>query len=185
MEEHSVETKPTTWEFRYRTYQKRSVIQLKPFHDKENHFSIIWTKGKAQGKGLSKDQFDEIDNQIRNFIHAKGDRLVFTILRACTNCTYGRFDDDFEKLILDLREKYPEICHDKDLTLDDPKHVDLHDKVLWNEKNPIFHHIHGRSETGTEHDKNWELLFRGPLRADQIQDGMLFMTKVECLIKFE
>lgn len=67
---------------RYRVYPKQCAIQLKPLHDKTNHFSIIWTKDK----GASKTSFSTIETD-RNC------NLQFVILRACANCTYGRFDD--------------------------------------------------------------------------------------------
>lgn len=135
---------------------------------------------------LSSDDFDKIVKRIKDLIIEKGNVLTFTILRACTNCTYGRFDDDFEKLILCLRDEYPVICKDKDLTLGDPKHQELHTLVCWDEKNPIFHHIHGRSNTGNEDlDKQWEAIFRGPERAEQIADKLHFGSKVKCVINFE
>lgn len=85
--------------------------------------------------------------------------------------------------IFGLRKEYPAICRDKDLTIGDPKHVELPGLVNWNEDNPIIHHIHGRS--AGEHGTKWEELFRGPVSADRIPDGKLFGTKIRCEITFE
>lgn len=173
--------------FRYRVYPKQCAIQLKPLHDKTNHFSIIWTKDK---KTLVKD-FPVIEAEIREFIMARKCKLQFTILRACTNCTYGRFDADFENLILDLRKRYPAIHRVKDLTLGDPKHADLSAKMMeigsvWDESHPIIHHIHGKSCTGDMiADSRWESTFRGPMSVDEIASGKLFGNTVMLDISIE
>lgn len=129
------------WAFRYRAYRKKRCIQLKPWHDKSNHFSIIWTKQKDQ---ISQDQFDIMDGLIRMAIAANKGILHFRVIRACKNCTYGRFDAPLEELILDLRKSYP-LCADKDLTLDDPKHQFLKETEPWDAEHPIMHHIHSAS----------------------------------------
>lgn len=174
--------------FRYRVYPKQCAIQLKPLHDKTNHFSIIWTKDK---KALAKD-FPAIEAEIRKFITDRDCNLHFVILRACTNCTYGRFDTEFEKLILDLRRRYPAIHYEKDLTLGDPKHADLPAKMMtagmtpWDESHPIIHHIHGKSSTGdTIADSRWESTFRGAMSVDEIASGKLFGNTVTLNIVFE
>lgn len=176
------------WTFRYKCYKKQKAIQLKPFHDKGNHFSIIWGEKRA----ISDKQFASIDSEIRDFIIQNfGCVLTFTIIRVCTNCTYGRFDQDFEKLILSLREKHKNfVSRKKDLPLSDPKHIDLHDKILWDESHPIIHHIHGRSQTNDKQmDKEWEKLFHGPLTQAEPPTGnindVLFNTKVKIDIIFD
>lgn len=173
---------PLTWKFRYRSYKKQRVIQLKPHHDAENHFSIVWCKGKK----LTVDEFAFIDNKIRMFIQNNDSSLTFTILRACTNCTYGRFQQSFEDMILALRDEYPQLCTNKDLTLGDPKHVELLNLVRWDEKHPIMHHIHARSNTGnSDIDSEWERIFRDPKTAEEISKGLLFGMQVKLIIEFE
>jgi hypothetical protein len=129
------------WAFRYRAYRKKRCIQLKPWHDKSNHFSIIWTKQKDK---ISEEQFDRIDTMLRSIIAANRGILHFRVLRACKNCTYGRFDANFETFVLELRKSYP-VCTNKDLTLDDPKHQFLKETEKWDADNPIVHHIHSAS----------------------------------------
>lgn len=163
------------WSFRYKVYPKQRAIQFKPYHDKTNHFSIVW----GNKKEFSENDFITIEQRVREYLVSHNWTLTFTILRACTNCTYGRFDPEFEELILQLRRDYPFLSRKKDLTLGDPKHTDLHQKVVWDEEHPIIHHVHGRSETGdAEIDKQWEQLFRGPSTAAEIAKGLLFGTKV-------
>lgn len=130
------------WEFRYRVYPKQRAIQFKPHHDKTNHFSIVWTKNK---KGLSLYNLTLMDKILRNYIEAHGNTLSFRIIRACKNCTYGRFEQDFEDMILEMRKHYP-LCKNKDLTLDDPKHDFLKQSEIWDEDHPIIHHIHSESD---------------------------------------
>lgn len=171
--------------FRYRVYPKQCAIQLKPEHDKTNHFSIIWTKDK---KSLAKD-FPAIEAEIRNYITSHGNKLHFTILRVCTNCTYGRFDDRFEEMIINMRAKYPAIYTGKDLTIGDPKHVDLNKSlqildITWDESHPIIHHIHGRSKTGDViADTRWESIFRGSTTVDMSDDKL--GNTVLCEINFD
>lgn len=166
---------PPAWKFRYRVYKKQRAIQFKPFHDAQNHMSIIWTKGKE----LSKEQFDAIDAELRHYIQLHHNLLTFTILRACTNCTYGRFSDEFENLILSFRARYKGVFTGKDLTLDDPKHAKLHELVEWSTERPIIHHVHGQSDNA-----DWEALFRGPDGACDISRDHLFGTQVVFEIEF-
>jgi len=63
-------------------------------------------------------------------------------IRVCANCTYGRFDQSFEDLIIDIRNTYPGISTKKDLPLDDEQHQDLKEVELWDEHHPIIFHIH-------------------------------------------
>lgn len=128
-----------TWSFRYRAYKKQRAIQIKPAHDKTNHFSIIWTKNK---KTISDEAFQEMDEGIRAYIANNG--LTFRLIKACKNCTYGRFSDEFENLISQYRKKY-DIYDGKDLPLDDPRHQHLKDTETWDADHPIVFHIHSKS----------------------------------------
>lgn len=130
------------WKFYYRVYSKQRAIQLKPCHDKTNHFSIVWTKDR---KGLSLEAFNKLDMMLRAYIESRNNVLNFRIIRACKNCTYGRFEQDFEEMILEMRKNYP-LCKNKDLTLDDPKHQFLKTDEVWDEDHPIIHHIHSESD---------------------------------------
>lgn len=132
-----------TWSFHYRAYPKKRVIQFKPAHDKANHFSIVWSKQRAE---FSLEDFNVMDAVIQTYLKEKNGVLSFRIIRACKNCTYGRFDDSFEQLILGFRATYPLLCRDKDLTLDDPKHQFLKAVETWDETHPIIHHIHSESK---------------------------------------
>lgn len=91
------------WDFCYRVYTKQRAIQFKPLHDKANHFSIVWTKDR---KGLTLEDLNKMDEIIKTYIRSNGNVLTFRIIRACKNCTYGRFEQEFEDIILDLRKKF-------------------------------------------------------------------------------
>jgi hypothetical protein len=126
------------WDFYYRSYPKNRAIQLKPVNDKTVHFSIVWTK-----TGLSLEDFNAIDNRIREFLTKKKWSIGFKIVKACENCTYGHMDDDFEKLLLELREQYPDICVDKNLPL-----VGQHEHLKKMTHEPVFLHVsHSRSNS--------------------------------------
>lgn len=131
------------WEFYYKVYPKQRAIQLKPHHDKTNHFSIIWTKDR---KTLTPEILTLLDKTLRDYITVNGNVLHFRIIRACKNCTYGRFEQEFEDKILDMRKQYPFLSRIKDLTLDDPKHQFLKEHEVWDEDHPIIHHIHSESD---------------------------------------
>lgn len=163
-----MESVDSSFEFIFRVYPKQRAIQFKPVHDKHNHFSIIWTKEKA----LSKEDFELIRQEITEYLQKHNNQLTFTIYRVCENCTYGRFDDDFEQLIFSFRKRFKGIYSGKDLPLDDPKHQFLKDLVKWDEENPIIHHVHGQSKT----EPRWEELFWEPKAK--------FGDKVECKINF-
>lgn len=153
------EPKIFKWSFYYRTYPSQRAIQIKPLHDKTNHFSIIWTKEK---KNFTDEQFKEIDNVIREYL--QNNKLAFRIIVACKNCTYGRFNDSFEKLIIKYREKNKAIYRGKDLTLGlNKEHEPLKLVENWTEENPIMFHIHGRSETeDSDTDKQWFDMMHSP-----------------------
>ena len=149
------------WDFRYRVYQKNQAIQFKPAHDKTNHFSIVWSKDK---KNITEDAFNKIDKGIRKYLHQHGGKVTFTIFKACENCTYGRFEEEFEDLILGYRATNEGIYRGKDLPLNDPKHQHLKQEVVWNEEHPIIFHVHSKSCTGDEElDTNWTAMMKMPL----------------------
>ena len=56
------------WQFRYRAYKKQRCIQLKPIHDKEKHFSIIWSRSKND---ISVEEFNIMDEKIRELLENK------------------------------------------------------------------------------------------------------------------
>ena len=140
------------WNFRYRAYKKTKTIQLKPYHDNQKHFSIVWSKDKNL---IALEDFNIMDTEIRNYIINNNYKLNFRIIKSTTNCTYGRFNAEFENLILKYRKIY-NLCTDKDLPLDKPDHGHLKIEELWNEDNPIIFHIHSRDEK----DEIWQNLLR-------------------------
>jgi hypothetical protein len=134
------------WQFRYRTYPKHRAIQLKPYHDKGNHFSLVWPESR---RSISDADFAAMDAEIRAYLVQCGGVLRFTIIKACMNCTYGRFEPGFEQLVLGFRARYPGINAGKDLPLDDLKHQHLRDEDgFWDDAHPIAFHIHNRYEHG-------------------------------------
>lgn len=143
-----------SWAFRYRTYPSKRAIQFKPHHDKTNHFSIIWAKSKGD---ISQADFEAMDRQLRDYLIRCGGIVQFRIIKACLNCTYGRFDDALEQLVLGFRTTYSGIYTIKDLPLDDPKHQHLKtDGELWDEAHPIIFHIHSKSD-----DASFSAMMRG------------------------
>lgn len=131
--------------FTLKHYKKGASIQLKPKDDISSdpqrcvHFSVAWFKtgdcdaSKEEQRAITTQLYKEL------IVHlASVDwKLNFTITKACENCTYGHFDEAFEKIIIAAREKYP-LCVEKNL----PLH--LHPDVPQNR--PIMFHIaHSRS----------------------------------------
>lgn len=158
------------WKFRYRAYRKQRKIQLKPEHDKDKHFSIVWCKEKNE---ISIEEFEYMDMKIREMLKEKNNELKFRIIKPTTNCTYGRFDEDFEDLIKEFRKSY-KLCIDKDLPLDHEEHQHLKDSELWDEENPIIFHIHTKDDT----DPIWrDLLRKSP--KDSIMICKIEMLKTE------
>lgn len=153
-----------SWPFCYRTYPDRQTIQFKPSHDKTNHFSIIWPVKK---KAIAQTDFEVMDKRIRNYLAEHGHVIHFTIIKVCANCTYGRFESEFEELVLDCRKQYQGINIIKDLPLDDTKHQHLKEEgVVWDEDHPIAFHIHSRSRTGNEGvDFVFESAMKGPMNS--------------------
>jgi len=140
------------WNFRYRAYKKSRAIQLKPYHDNQKHFSIVWSKNKND---ISLEEFNLMDTKIRELLKEKNNELHFRIIKPTTNCTYGKFNKDFEDLIKQFRKDY-KLCIDKDLPLDREDHQHLKKEEIWNEDNPIMFHIHSRDEL----DVKWQDLLR-------------------------
>lgn len=155
------------FQFNYWSRKKSRAIQFKPNHDAENHFTIL----RVDKKEFSAQDFHQVDALIRAYIREHNYQLLFTVLRVCSNCTYGRFEPDFEKLIYEIRKTYKGVSAAKDLTLDDPKHVELKEMVLWNEEYPIIHHIHGRGTL------EWEEAFRGTFDSEGF-NNKLFGSRV-------
>jgi hypothetical protein len=127
-----------------RVYKKQKAIQIKPPHNKHIHFSIIW------GNDIAPEDFATMEKEIRAFL-AKTPKLSFRIIRPCANCTYGRFDESFEDLIMGFRKRFEGISAKKDLPLENEEHQDLrlllnesHDP--WNEEHPIIFHIQAFSK---------------------------------------
>ncbi len=143
-------------EFYYRVYPDRCTIQLKPCSDKTNHFSIVWP---AKRGTIAKEDFEAMDAQIRHYIEQRGGQLEFQIIKACENCTYGRFEAGFEQLVLStFRTQYAGINCVKDLPLDDAKHQHLKTTIVWDEDHPIAFHIHSRSP-----DKRFTDIMKSPM----------------------
>jgi hypothetical protein len=165
-----MDNKKNEWLFRYRAYKKQRKIQLKPYHDKEKHFSIVWCKEKNE---ISLEEFEYMDNKIRELMKEKNNQLQFRIIKPTTNCTYGRFDADFEDLIKDFRKKY-KLCREKDLPLNHVEHQHLKSEELWDDLNPIFFHIHTKDES----DIVWQDLMRNSPK-DSIISCNIEMLKTE------
>ena len=148
------------WPFVMRVYGKKTkqcAIMFKPYnvqhpvdvsdYDKNNHFSIIWAK---KWRNVPDDMFERFAAEIEMYLRSH--TLSFRIIKACLNCTYGRFCNEFENMILQFRKECPELSTAKDLTFDDPKHQHLKDEELWTQDYPIWAHIHNR--TGPNADFN-------------------------------
>jgi len=149
------------WPFCYRTYLSQRAIQIKPSHDKTNHFSIIWTKEK---KNIKPEQFEVMDKGIREYLATHNNKLTFRVIVACKNCTYGRFNKEFEDLIMTYRNQNSAVFRGKDLTLGlNNEHEPLKLVEDWTDANPIMFHIHGRSNTGDEEiDSEWFDMMHSP-----------------------
>ena len=155
------------WSFRYRAYKKTRTIQLKPAHDNQKHFSIVWQKEKND---ITLEEFNLMDKEIRELLKTKNSQLIFKIVKPTTNCTYGHFDEDFENLIKSYRLKY-KLCKDKDMDLEREDLQYLKQLEVWDELNPIFFHIYSRDPN----DKDWcEMLRESPR-------GTLIICKIEML----
>jgi hypothetical protein len=158
------------WQFKYRAYKNKRCIQLKPIHDKEKHFSIVWTRSKND---ISVEEFKIMDEKIRELLATKNHELQFRIIKPTTNCTYGRFDSEFEDLILGFRKLY-KLSTEKDLPLDHSEHQHLKTDELWDAENPIMFHIHTRDESDIE----WQTLMRNSPK-DSILKCKIEMLKTE------
>lgn len=134
------------WDFHYRYYPKQRIIQLKPANDKTVHFSIAWANPK---ESIFKVDFDIINKFIIKYLEMHNWTLTFRPIKACENCTYGYFDENFENLILGLRDKY-KLCCDKDLPIcESSSHESLLELPEVN-RLPIMSHIsHSRSNDET------------------------------------
>ena len=127
--------------FYLRYYPKSRTIQFKPHDDKHVHFSVAWIK--PMNSMDIQDFNDNIYKPIIDYLDKVNWKLEFQPIKACENCTYGHFDEDFEKLLLDLRQEYPSLCQDKDLPLDNKQHAHLREEGI---REPIFMHMaHSRS----------------------------------------
>jgi len=97
---------------------------------------------------------DDIDTKLRLYLHEHNNELRFVPLVACENCTYGHMDEEFEKIIVELRELYPSITVDKDLPLANTR-GDMLRETHPNLREPVFMHIaHSKS---TDEDFNEHL----------------------------
>ncbi len=145
------------WPFIYRAYSKKRCIQLKPAHDKTNHFSIIWSKNKT----MTLEEFKIMDAGIRAYLTSKTltsktetkekCEMTFRIIKACKNCTYGRFEQEFEDLIIKYRNTYQSVSKEKDLNLGlENRNAHLKTEEIWDDEHPIFHHIHNKIRTEDE-----------------------------------
>jgi hypothetical protein len=129
------------WDFDYRHYAKNRMIQLKPTHDKHIHFSLAWAKPK---NSISKEDFAKVNEQIKGWLDTHNWKLTFKPIRACENCTYGYFDEEFELLLLKLQKEYS-LCQEKELPVETEQHKDVLDMPFVT-RFPIFMHIsHSRS----------------------------------------
>lgn len=165
------------WKFRYVVYKKQQAIQLKPTHNKHIHFSLVWFSEK-----VSPEIFQQVENLVREWL-INHHILRFTILRVCANCTYGRFDDEFESFILHLRDIYP-LARKKDLPLDDVNHSQLKERITWDEDHPIMHHISSRPKMSehngiNQEDQDWLTIMRNE------DERGIFERLVLCHIEFE
>jgi len=129
------------WPVRYRAYRKARAIQLKPAHDKDKHFSLVWTRTRGD---VSAEAFNEMDAAFRALLAAKGNVLRFRIIKPTTNCTYGRLDAELEALVKSFRARF-KLCAEKDLPWEHPEHLHLRaQEPDWSPDNPIMFHVHSR-----------------------------------------
>ena len=134
--------------FVLRYYPKNRAIQFKPHDDKHVHFSIAWTKPI---NSMSIDNFkNNIYVPIIDYLNKCKWKLEFIPVKACENCTYGHFNEEFEQLLLDLRKKYPTLCQDKDLPLDTEQHSHLRSEGV---REPIFMHMSHSTSKNEELNK--------------------------------
>jgi hypothetical protein len=116
-----------------RVYKKQKAIQIKPPHNKHIHFSIVW------GNDITPEDFATMEKEIHTFL-AKTPKLSFRIIRPCANCTYGRFDESFEDLIMGFRKRFEGVSAKKDLPLENEEHQDLR-RSLQGSHDP-WQHVH-------------------------------------------
>lgn len=136
-----VSTSPLSIRLRLRDNQKEDIVSPKGM---PVHFSICWFKS---GCGISKAEQREIARQffseLERFFETRpaGHTLTFTTIKKRPSCAYGKFDDDFEQLVIKLRKRWPEVSAAKDLPFE--QHPELDEEAL----SPIMHHVqHSKSE---------------------------------------
>lgn len=89
-----------------------------------------------------------MDKGIRDYIASKSNVMTFRIIKACKNCTYGRFEQEFEDLIIGYRNTYSSVSKEKDLNMGlENRNAHIKDEEVWDDEHPIFHHIHGKGTT--------------------------------------
>jgi hypothetical protein len=135
--------KQMSMEFVLKHYKKGASIQLKPKQDISTdparcvHFSIAWFKDATLSKEEQRRATALLFERLSAIVTEKQGRLTFRVVKACENCTYGHFDEEFEAAVVQAR-KETVFCADKNLPLE--KHTELPQDV------PIMFHIaHSRS----------------------------------------
>lgn len=130
-------------EFVLKHYKKSASIQLKPKEDISTdparcvHFSIAYFKNVNLSKEVQRDIINDLYEKLRIYLEKVKWKMNFRIIKACENCTYGHFDDEFENIIKNTRLAYP-LCDEKNLPLN--LHPELpQDDVI------MFHIAHSRS----------------------------------------
>ena len=129
--------------FDYRCYKKKSKYICLRSANEERHFTLLYVNPKD---ALSLSEWQKINERVQQYLENHNWKLNFTPIKACENCTYGHFDEEFEDLILEIRKEYSCINNNHDLS---PSTQHAH---LANEhcKFPIFAHISHSRGTNTE-----------------------------------
>lgn len=128
--------------FDYRFYKKKSKFICLRSLDGERHFTLIHVKDQIR-KDFPNNEWDDVNEQIKNYLEKNDWKLKFTPQIACRNCTYGFFEKDFEELIYSIRKKYGEVIStDHDITYSDEDNVNGHTKSV----NLFAHMSHSRGE---------------------------------------
>src|ERR1700690_2973078 len=103
-------------------YRKGASIQLKPQEDisidpaRCVHFSVAWFKDVDISKEEQRLATAQLFARLSLLI-AKQNRLTFTVVKPCENCSYGHLDGEFETIVQEARQQFP-FCIEKNLPLD-------------------------------------------------------------------
>lgn len=135
----------TNWEAKLCAKKKNRGLRLVFTHN-DNHMMIVWPFKKSD---ISAADFDYMYEEVCRYLRDHDNLISFRLIKACTNCTYFRAEEEFENLILGFRKRF-KLNNKKDLTLDDPRHDHLKTIEVWDDEHPIIFHAHSRRENLTE-----------------------------------